>query len=163
LGTDDDPFQRSVLVRMPLKELSGYQKFTYRRFTSTEFSLKPTFDGDKTVYAACHKDTRTLRILAWPEDATSLTAQEIPVQEGTNGPFRNAWGDYLSCLGTNQEWLATGMTLHGGALSTNMVPRVVQFTFNPEQLIVREAPAQAASVATELESLRRDVEDLKKA
>ena len=304
LGNDDDEFKRAVLVRMPLSDLTQYHSFNGRRFTTTDFSLKPAYDGDTTLYAACHADTRTLRVYSWPEGANTLSKQDITVQEwtnnrgasqapspqpdgrdwlgrsdprvvagwsakaannayvgfgwnaaqdqlfggkfpfphvrvallkrgagdklslaaqphiwnpdfafaypaaaantagqvgislsfgggtefpshavgvllpptdqaswrwklaavdrGTNGPDRNSWGDYLSCLSTGSDWVATGMTLHGGSARDNMLTRVVRFRLDPRTTIAAESMSAPGAVTQEVQALRSDVEQLKK-
>jgi hypothetical protein len=63
------------------------------------------------------------------ENSTS-TWDLVPTANGTHGPDRNVWGDYLavrphgSQLGT---WVATGFTLQGGTGGNNVVPRYIHF------------------------------------
>jgi hypothetical protein len=132
LGTKDDLFERSVMLRMPLSELAGLKKFKYRRFTTTDFSLKPTFDGEHTLMAACHLNLRKLRVFSWPEDRTTLTSEDLEVQQWTGSrgesaaPSPESEGGH-DWLGRSDPRVVAGWS---GKYGTN---RVLGFAWNAAQ------------------------------
>lgn len=66
--------------------------------------------------------------------------QLADTRAGTNGPQDTKWGDYLTCRRHSPDgftFIATGYTLQGGALQSNIEPRYVHFGLS------KNAPAVA--------------------
>jgi hypothetical protein len=94
------------------------------------------------------------------------------VKTGTAGPTDRRWGDYLAVRphgGNQNSWIATGMTLEGGSLAQNIVPRYVQFTATtphaPEEGKPRDQTAnipgdQKANIRNELQQIRQRIDVL---
>ena len=79
-STVTNRFTRSVVLRIPLAQISQYQSLSYSYFHSSEyFSFRPTQGADDTMYFAAHADQETLRVYTWEENATSLDVDEVAV------------------------------------------------------------------------------------
>jgi hypothetical protein len=75
-------FSRSVMLRLPLDELSQYKAFYYRYFSTADVgSLRPTHGATDVMYFGAHVDfEKTVRVFSWPESGNDLTAKDVTVQ-----------------------------------------------------------------------------------
>ncbi len=63
-------------------------------------------------------------------ESSTSTWDMVTTADGTHGPDRNVWGDYLAVRphGTQTDtWVATGFALQGGTMGNNIVPRYIHF------------------------------------
>ena len=80
-----DTFQQAVVLRLPLADLAASRGFSYRYFTTSSFSLRPTQGATDTMFFGSHQSNTTLRLFSWPESGTAITTTDIPVQGWTFG------------------------------------------------------------------------------
>jgi hypothetical protein len=80
--------------------------------------------------------------------------QLADTKAGTNGPQDGKWGDYLTCRRHSpdgQTFIASGYTLQGGGLQSNIEPRYVHFGAGATGAIVSIASAQFAGVVLRMD------------
>jgi hypothetical protein len=87
-----DVFQRSLMIRMPLDELSTCAAFTYSWKTGTG-TWTPVDGATDNMYWAQHINNTTLRVFKWPESSTTSTYKDVTVP---------AWStNAISCITTD--------------------------------------------------------------
>jgi hypothetical protein len=112
-----DNWQRAVVIRYPLAELRTASPVTRRHWTTTSAgSLRlVTGAGDTMWFASTAVSARSIRLFAWPDNSTKVTAWNIKVS-----PWNNS--RYASLGPGNAPWLArcddriTGAWRSGGKL-----------------------------------------------
>ncbi len=106
----------SAVVRVPLSSIDSGQP-TAEKFVSMDFqSFRVAQNCGPTAFFAAHKDTSTLEVFSWPENAAAPVSQEVAIARwiGTNG--------YFSRTPDGRRWLdradprITGATLAGSEL-----------------------------------------------
>jgi hypothetical protein len=92
------PFQRSVMMRIPLLALASYQGFTLNYFDTPEYGgLRATQGATTTMYFAADGDAGKLGVFSWPENSANLTFATVAVQDWDQGqptarcPDQNDW------------------------------------------------------------------------
>jgi hypothetical protein len=95
-GTND--FARSVLMRIPLKEVSQYQGFSLRYFDTPDYgSLRGTQGATSVLDFASSRQSGLLRVFSWPEQASDISYKDVGVQDwavqdySAAGPDGNDW------------------------------------------------------------------------
>ena len=91
-------FTRSVVLRLPRKELSEYESFSYNYLSQTDVgSLRVAQGSGDTAYIGTHKSLSSLRVFSWPENSASANTKEVSVDPWSNNtrvalpPDGNNW------------------------------------------------------------------------
>lgn len=92
---------RSVILRLPLHELSAGNNLSFDYFQSTEnFSLRCVQGASSTMYFGSHNTTQELRVFAWPESSSTVSKHDVAV---------TAWNSsrpaYSSLCPDGTDWL----------------------------------------------------------
>ncbi len=83
-----DRWTRSVVFRIALDTLTAAGALTYDYFESTEnFSLRCAQGTTGTMYIASHNTRAQLRVFAWPEGGTTVTATDVDVTPWQAGAY----------------------------------------------------------------------------
>ncbi len=102
-NTKDYPYKGSVVVRLPLKELSEYKGFDYHYYSASDQfgSPRATHGATTRMYWGAHNptDSTKLRVYSWPEAGTKLQAQEVTV---------GGWLNNLDAHGQLTPYVAPG-------------------------------------------------------
>ncbi len=81
--------QGSMLMRMPIQQMRGNGPVDVEILDGSDGSLGFNFrlgqSAGDTLFAACHKDTSTLRVFAWPDNSAAATLHEVPIASWTRG------------------------------------------------------------------------------
>ena len=92
------PFQRSVMMRIPLASLASYKGFTLNYFDTPDYGgLRATQGATAVMYFAANADSGGLRVFSWPENSTNLIFADVKVQDWDQGkavakcPDQNDW------------------------------------------------------------------------
>lgn len=79
--TTNQPFTRSVLIRVPLLELAGYEALNVDYFSSeSQGSLRATQGAGDTIYWGAHVNEAVIVVFAWPEGTRRITQREVHVE-----------------------------------------------------------------------------------
>lgn len=85
-------FTRAVIIRIPLSELAGYQALNFDVWDTTQNgSLRLTQGATDTMYFASHVSAQTLRVFSWPENANTITSNDIAVTPWPRTGARPGW------------------------------------------------------------------------
>ncbi len=80
-STQNNRWTRSVILRLPLAELSQYQGFNYRHYSTTQIgSIRPTQGTGNVKYFGAHRSLNNIRILTWPENSDNVGLDDVQVQ-----------------------------------------------------------------------------------
>lgn len=97
-GTLSTPFTRSLMMRVPLQQLTAYQPFTLNFFDTQEYGgLRATQGAVGTMYFATNRDAGQLRVFTWPESSSALSFDDVTLQDWdvskarAIGPDGNDW------------------------------------------------------------------------
>ena len=101
----------SAVIRIPLSSIESGRPTATRFLSMQDFSFRVAQNCGTTAFFAAHKDTSTLRVFAWPENAASPAVKDVSHARfiGGNG--------YHSRTPDNRRWLdradprITGATL----------------------------------------------------
>jgi hypothetical protein len=92
------PFQRSVMMRIPLSALASYQGFTLNYFDTPDYGgLRATQGATTAMYFAADADAGKLGVFSWPENSANLTFATVAIQDWDQGqpiarcPDQNDW------------------------------------------------------------------------
>lgn len=101
LYDDQDSWRRAVVIRYPLAELRGASPVTRRHWSTTSAGSLRLVSGasDTMWFASSDAQDRSVRVFAWPDDGTDVTAWRIAVT-GWND------SDYTSAGPTGTPWLS---------------------------------------------------------
>jgi hypothetical protein len=81
------PFERSVMLRIPLRELSKYQGLQINYFDTQDFGgLRATQGASDVMYFGANADVGSLRVFSWPETGSTLSFKDLTVQDWDTGP-----------------------------------------------------------------------------
>jgi hypothetical protein len=109
-------FTRAVVLRLPLADLAAYQGFTYNFFDTTQFgSLRPTLGATDTMYFGTHLSLAAMHIFTWPENSTTISATDVPVEPWSNGARSAPGPDGRDWLG-RVDRRVTGAWASGGQI-----------------------------------------------
>jgi hypothetical protein len=92
------PFQRSVMMRIPLAQLATYNGLQMNYFDTQDFGgLRATQGATNVMYFAANGDVGSLRVFSWPEGGSNLSFKDLTVQDWSAGtpkatcPDGNDW------------------------------------------------------------------------
>jgi hypothetical protein len=85
-------FTRAVIIRIPLSELAAYQALNFDVWDTTQNgSLRLTQGAADTMYFASHVSPQTLRVFSWPENAATITSDDVAVTPWPRNGARPGW------------------------------------------------------------------------
>lgn len=110
-----DVWQRAVVFRFPLADLAAGTNLGYRWWTTTDNgSLKLCRGAGPVMYFGSHNSTSQLRVYSWPDNATSVTSNDVNVRSWTEGRYSAPGPGGVEWLGRvdgriTAAWVAGGV------------------------------------------------------
>ena len=121
-----DVFTRAVLFRFPLDALASGTGLSYSYYsTSDNFSLRCVQGARDVMHFGSHNNVNQLRVFSWPENASSISQNDVNVSRWSSNPTYSASGpdgnNWLSRCDPRitGAWLANGVM--GFAWSANSI------------------------------------------
>ena len=114
-STRGDDFVRAVVLKIPLDDLERGESLDYQHWATTQYgSLRLARGARDTMYFASNSRRRDrIRVWAWPEDASNLSARDINVTQWHAGNYQPAAPDSANWLARTDDritgaWVANG-------------------------------------------------------
>jgi hypothetical protein len=80
-----DSWTRTVMLRMPLDEMSKGTGFSYNYYSVTDrFTFTPVQGATTTMYWATHNSTSSMRIYRWDESSAGVSYNDVTVPAWTS-------------------------------------------------------------------------------
>jgi hypothetical protein len=102
-----DAFQRSLMIRMPLDELSTCAGFTYSWQTGTG-TWTPVQGATENMYWAQHINNTTLRIFKWPESSATATQKDVTIPAWSTDAISCTTADGFNACGRSDNRILSG-------------------------------------------------------
>lgn len=109
-----DPFQRCVIFRLSLDELSQGQGLTLEHFASNDFSMRCTLGATDTMYFGTHVNTARIRVYTWQEGQAGVTSTDIDVTRWRQPP-----PSFSAPHDQSANWMGRGDSRITGAWTAN--------------------------------------------
>jgi len=140
------PHVRVVRLNEATKEIEDEPDIWNASFAYAYPDACPNIDGEVgiTLFRGGGTIHPSHVVGIWNTDSWSLQG----TINGTHSPIDNKWGDYLTCRRHSPDgrgWLASGFTLQGGGMQTDIQPCIIHFD-----------PVPIAPIAADITTLETD-------